>query len=172
MSLKRQRLRFSFSFFLAAGMLFAVATSATLRPFVDGFTVMLAKISAEVIHAGGGACLRTGAVLAKPDYTFAMEIRDGCNGINVVILLWAAILAYPAPWLLRAAGLLFALTGIQAANLARVISLYYIGQYSASLFDFPHHYLWETLIILDGIVVFGIWSKLVMRRKVNAEAPR
>jgi exosortase H (IPTLxxWG-CTERM-specific) len=172
MSLQRQRFGFAFSFFLAAGVLFAVAMSTPLRPLVDGFTVMLAKISAGLIHAGGGVCLRTGAVLAKPDYTFAMEIRDGCNGINVVILLWAAILAYPVPWTLRAAGLPFALVGIQVANLARVISLYYIGQYSASLFDFAHHYLWETLIILDGILLFGIWSKLAMRRKTQVEASR
>ena len=73
MSLKRQRLRFSFSFFLAAGMLFAVATSATLRPFVDGFTVMLAKISAEVIHAGGGGVPADGGGAGQA----GLHFRDG-----------------------------------------------------------------------------------------------
>jgi len=165
MTLKRQRTGFALSFFLAAALLFALVMSAPVRPYVDQFTVMLAKISAGLIHAGGGECLRNGAVLAKPDFTFAMEIREGCNGINVVILLWAAILAYPAPILFRLTGLPLAMAGIQAANLARVISLYYIGQYSASLFDFAHHYLWETLILLDGIVVFGLWARLARRAK-------
>ena len=165
MKLHRQRTGFALSFFAAAALLFAAVMAPPVRPYVADFTVFLAKISAGLIQAGGGECLRNGAVLANPDYSFAMEIREGCNGINVVVLLWAAILAYPAPWTLRIAGLPLAMAGVQAANLARVISLYYIGQYSASLFDFAHHYLWETLIILDGIIVFGLWSRLARRGK-------
>ena len=45
-----------------------------------------------------------GAILRSPG-GFGVEMRDGCNGINVTILLWAAILAFPAPWKLKAYGL-------------------------------------------------------------------
>ena len=88
-----------------------------------------------------------------------MEIRDGCNGVNVVILLWAAILAYPSNWKWKVTGLAAGLAAIQILNLIRLISLYYLGQYSRPLFEFAHLYLWETLIIIDAIVVFGIWTK-------------
>ena len=33
------------------------------------------------------------------------------------------------------------------------------GQYSWPVFEFAHLYLWEMLIILDAIVVFGFWSR-------------
>ena len=49
-----------------------------------------------MIHSLGGTCLRQAAILSNPTTRFAMEVRDGCNGINVVVLLWSAILAYPA----------------------------------------------------------------------------
>ena len=55
-----------------------------------------------------------------------MEIRDGCNGVNVVILLWAAILAYPSNWRWKVTGLAAGLAAIQFLNLFRLISLYFL----------------------------------------------
>ena len=86
------------------------------------------------------------------------------QGVNVVILLWSAMFAYPAPWKWRGAGIVGGLAAIQILNLLRLISLFYLGQYSEAIFSFAHLYLWETLIILDAIVVFGLWSRRVQVR--------
>ena len=43
--------------------------------------------------------------------------------------------------------------------LARFISLFYLGQYSMTWFDFAHAYLWESLLVLDTMVVFWVWVK-------------
>ena len=48
---------------------------------------------------------------------------------------------------------------IQGVNLLRFISLYYLGQYSMRWFNFAHEYLWESLIMLDAMVVFGLWVR-------------
>ncbi len=88
-----------------------------------------------------------------------MEVRDGCNGINVVILLWAAMIAYPAGLKWKVIGLGTGLVAIQAANLLRLISLFYLGQYSRPIFEFAHLYLWEMLIIIDAMVVFAVWVR-------------
>ena len=88
-----------------------------------------------------------------------MEVRDGCNGINVVVLLWSAILAYPASLKWRLIGAATGLAAVQLLNLFRLISLFYLGQYSHSLFEFAHEYLWEWLIIIDGMVVFHLWIR-------------
>jgi len=88
-----------------------------------------------------------------------MVILDGCNGVNVVVLLWSAMLAYPAKWKWRVAGLVGGVLAIQGLNLLRLISLFYLGQYNLAIFQFAHLYLWETLIILDAVVVFGFWSR-------------
>ena len=120
------------------------------------FSRLLVRISRTVIGIWGGAAAVEGAILRAPG-GFAVEMRDGCNGINVMVLLWAAILAFPASWKLKAYGLAAGTLAIQLLNVARFISLFYIGQYSSTWFDFAHGYLWESLLVLDTMVVFWLW---------------
>jgi exosortase H (IPTLxxWG-CTERM-specific) len=151
-------------FAVTALALFAILLAAPFRPFVDRFSQHLASLSARVITALGGTCLQRGAILSNPAKGFAMEVRDGCNGVNVVILLWAAILAYPTSLKWKAIGLCGGMAAIQAVNLLRLVSLFYLGQYSPSIFEFAHLYLWESLIILDGMIVFSLWTKHAANR--------
>ena len=37
-----------------------------------------------------------GRILRSPSNGFAVEVQNGCNAVNVTILLWAAIATYPA----------------------------------------------------------------------------
>ncbi len=152
-------LRFCLRFGVAALVQFLVLLAPTVRPYVDGFSASLATASSSVIHLFGGTCIQRGDILSTVDQSFAMQILDGCNGVNVVILLWAAILAFPARWKWRIIGLVGGLAAIQILNLVRLISLFYLGQYNRTVFEFAHLYLWETLIIIDAIVVFSLWNK-------------
>jgi exosortase H (IPTLxxWG-CTERM-specific) len=111
-----------------------------------------------------------GTVLRVPPNGFAVEMKDGCNGANVLILLWPAVIAFPATLLQKAKGLLYGALTIQALNLVRFISLFYLGQYSSSLFDFAHEYLWESLIMLDGLLFFGCWMHIVFRTLLRPHA--
>jgi exosortase H (IPTLxxWG-CTERM-specific) len=151
-------------FVATALILFAILLAAPVRPLVDGFSGHLASLSARLITALGGKCFQQGAMLSNPAKGFAMEVRDGCNGVNVVILLWAAILAYPSNLKWKLIGLGGGLAAIQAVNLLRLVSLFYLGQYSPSIFEFAHLYLWESLIIIDGMIVFGLWTKHAANR--------
>jgi exosortase H (IPTLxxWG-CTERM-specific) len=130
----------------------------------ENFSRLLVRISHTAIGiCGGAAALEgAGAILRAPG-GFAVEMKDGCNGINVTVLLWAAILAFPAPWKLKAYGLAAGSLAIQLLNVTRFISLFYLGQYSAAWFEFAHAYLWETLLVLDTIVVFWLWVGRVSR---------
>lgn len=160
----RKGLAFAGVFALAGLIQFAILLAPPMRPLVDGFSGDLAAVSSWMIHAAGGTCLRQAAVLSNPAAPFAMEVRDGCNGINVVVLLWSAIFAYPASFRWKVIGLAGGLAAIQFLNLFRLISLFYLGQYSPSLFEFAHLYLWEFLIILDGMLVFGLWIRRAPQR--------
>jgi exosortase/archaeosortase family protein len=60
-------------------------------------------------------------------------------------------------------GFLIGFVAIQALNLVRIISLFYIGQWSQVWFDWFHHYLWQALIILDALVVWLIWLRYLPR---------
>lgn len=164
----RKTLLFVLVFSAAALVQFAILLATPVRPLVEGFSGDLAAVSAWLIHACGGNCLRHAAILSNPAVNFAMEVRDGCNGINVVVLLWSAILAYPASLKWRLVGVTAGLAAIQLLNLFRLISLFYLGQYNHSVFEFAHEYLWELLIIIDGIVVFNLWTRQASKISVRA----
>ena len=93
------------------------------------------------------------------------------NAINVTILLWSAVLAFPAPWKMKAFGLAVGTVVVQALNIVRFISLFYLGQYSMAWFDFAHAYLWESLLVLDTMVVFWLWvNRVAQHRGAHAGA--
>ena len=146
-------------FALAALTQFAILLATPVHSIIDGFSGRLAAVSAALIRAFGGICLQQAAILSNPARGFAMEVRDGCNGVNVVVLLWAAVLAYPSNLRWKLIGLGGGLAAIQVLNLLRLVSLFYLGQYSTPIFEFAHLYLWEMLIIIDAMVVFGVWVK-------------
>lgn len=133
------------------------------------FSQMLVRVAHAVVQAFGGHATREAAVLRAPG-GFAVEMRDGCNAVNVVILLCSAVLAFPASWKLKLLGIGLGSLIIQAVNVVRFISLFYLGQYSMTWFDFAHAYLWESLIVLDTMVVFWYWVTRVLRAGAASHA--
>lgn len=111
-----------------------------------------------------------GKVLWNPANGFGVSIEPGCNGVEACLILFAAIVAFPATWGHRLRGLLWGLLAIQGLNAVRVISLFYLGQWHAGVFRFAHEYLWQGLIMLDVVVVWLIWVKLNPDRLVGPAA--
>ena len=153
-------------FALLFGAVFLVGSLVLLLPPVQTvdarFSRALVGISHSLIRVCGGAATVEGAVMRAPG-GFGVEMKDGCNGVTVTILLCAAVLAFPASWKMRGLGLLAGGFTIQILNIIRFISLFYLGQYSLSWFEFAHSYLWETLLMLDTMVVFWLWAGRVSR---------
>ena len=54
---------------------------------------------------------------------------------------------------------------VQAINIVRVISLFYLGQWNMTAFNFAHEYLWQALIMLDVLVVWLVWVRAGQRAK-------
>lgn len=146
---------------------FAAAFSVLLLPpvqFADSkFSASLVSVSHALVERFGGRAAVEGAIMRAPS-GFAVEMRDGCNAVNVTILLWCAVIAFPAPWKTKVLGLAAGSLAIQAVNVVRFISLFYLGQYSVTWFDFAHGYLWESLIVLDTMVIFWLWVTRVASR--------
>ena len=137
------------------------------------FSSALVSVAGGLIHACGGKTLVQGPILRSPSGTgFAVEMRDGCNAVNVTFLLWSAVLAFPATGKQKLLGLLAGSLIIQVINIFRFVSLYYIGQYSLTWFDFAHGYLWETLLVLDTMVIFWLWVNRVFRAGTEPDAGR
>ena len=76
-----------------------------------------------------------------------------------MIILFAAMFAFPAPLKNKLIGFGIGFIAIQALNLVRIISLFYLGQWNMTWFNWFHLYLWQALIILDALVVWLIWLR-------------
>ena len=124
-----------------------------IGPFTDGLTVA----AGGLITLFGGQAWVQGNVLAVPG--FSVRILDLCNGVEATLLLWTAMLAFPAPWSYRLWGLLIGVLGVQALNLARIVSLVYLGVWKPAWFNWVHWYVWDALILLDVLLIFLLWLR-------------
>ncbi|WGZ93553.1 MAG: exosortase H [Candidatus Thiothrix putei] len=153
-------LRFLLFFLLVQGILFGVEMlQAVQAAIILPWTGLLADISGWLMSAFDPNVATAGKVVRSTLNGFAVSIEPGCNGVEAMIVLLAAIIAFPAPLLYKLAGLFWGFIAIQGMNLLRIISLFYLGQWSQALFDWAHLYIWQALIMLDALVVFLIWIR-------------
>ncbi|MEO8847281.1 MAG: exosortase H, partial [Casimicrobiaceae bacterium] len=85
--------------------------------------------------------------------------------------LLAAMLAYPAPWKNKLLGLLAGTLAVQGLNIVRVISLFYLGQWNRSWFEWAHLYVWQALIMLDVLIVWLVWVRTLPRNDARGGGP-
>ena len=154
--------RFLAVFFVALIALFsAEITTPVQRVAVLPWTEGLARASAALITLADAQVAASGKVLRSTANGFAVSIEPGCNGIEAALILVAAMLAYPAPWKHRMIGIAAGLAAVQALNVVRVITLFYLGQWSIQLFEWAHLYLWQALIMLDVLIVWLLWIRTI-----------
>ena len=169
----RSRRRRSVAFlarFAAFLVLFYVLLAARPvdRAVVVPFTAVVARAGAALLSAAGERVAVEGTEIRSP--AFAVRIENGCNGLETVLLFAAAVAAYPASWRRRAVGLLAGFAAIQAFNLVRVVSLFWIGAHRADLFAPSHTVVWQSLVVLFGILLFVVWAARV--QLAGAPSPR
>jgi exosortase H (IPTLxxWG-CTERM-specific) len=152
---------------LLFGLYVIVGFAIQVTPFVDRefvapFIRAITAASGGLINLFGGAATVTVDVIQSPLNGFAVKVDNGCSGLEAVILICAAVLAFPTTWKMRLIGVLACSAAILGVNLIRIISLFYIGQYSMEWFDWAHLYAWDILIMLDGLVAILLWIRYAL----------
>ena len=167
-------LRFVLIFLAVLVALFTLElTHPVQNALVLPWTGYLARVSAVLLGLFDSTVMAYGKVLQNATTGQGVSIEAGCNGIEACLILFAAVLAYPASWLMRLVGVVLGFVAIQAVNILRLISLFYLVSYSRPLFEFAHLYLWQALIMLDVLVVWLLWVRQVARveaRRVPVDA--
>ncbi|MGH2360913.1 MAG: exosortase H [bacterium] len=152
--------RFLGSFCVILALLFVAELTAPAQThFVQPWTQQLAAISGAVASWIDPRTLTRGAAILNPATGIGIEVVAGCNGVEAMLILIAAIVAFPAPALHKLIGVTGGVVAIQALNLVRVVSLYFLGQWSMAAFEFAHLYLWQALILLDVLIVWLVWLR-------------
>lgn len=132
------------------------------------FTEAIATGSGALLNAMGQKVAVTGTVIASS--RFAVNINNGCNGVEAMLILLACIVAFPASLRARIAGLLLGAVAVQLLNAIRIVTLYLLGAYQPRLFDLFHTAVWQVVIILAAIGFFLIWSARVAPTRVANRA--
>jgi exosortase H (IPTLxxWG-CTERM-specific) len=138
--------------------------------FVVPWTNTLAAISATIVTQFDPHVLASGKLLQNTSNGFAVSIEAGCNGVEATIVLVAAIFAFPASWKRKLIGLAIGILAVQGLNIVRVISLFYLGQWNFSVFEWAHLYIWQALIMLDVMIVWLLWVRTLPRAAPAAAA--
>ncbi|MEZ5502157.1 MAG: exosortase H [Halioglobus sp.] len=163
--------RFIVIFLLVLVVLFTVEMLVPVQQHVIvPFTSMLAHLSAAMILPFDSSVVAYGKVLQFKDTGFAVSIEAGCNGVEATIVLIAAVVAFPASWRARLTAICLGFLAIQVMNLARIISLFYLGNWNMEFFTWIHLYLWPVLIMLDVLIVFIVYLRYLSRHEGLAEA--
>lgn len=158
-------LRFILIFLVCLVTLFALDVMQPVdRHVIEPFNAALAQVSVWVMHPFDADPFVAGKIIRSTASGFAISIERACNGIEAVIILVSAMLAFPAPWRSKLIGVGIGFVAIQAVNVLRIISLFYLGKWNQSWFEFFHLYLWQALIVLDALVVFLVWLRCLPAR--------
>lgn len=153
-------LRFSILFVVLLLGLFTIEVLQPVQQHVIlPFTAGIAKVSVFIIELFDSGVVSSGKVIQDIQSGFAVSIEPGCNGVEALIILFAALFAFPASLKHKMIGFVIGFFAIQGLNLVRIISLFYLGQWNMDWFEWFHLYLWQALIILDALVVWLIWLR-------------
>jgi exosortase H (IPTLxxWG-CTERM-specific) len=123
---------------------------------VEPFTAGVARASGIALNLIGQNITMHGTILRNE--TFAVNVRNGCNGVETMLIFLAAVLAFPAPWKARGIGLVLGLVAIQGVNLVRVVALFLTGAYFPDFFDASHTVVWQSVVILFGVLLWIFWA--------------
>jgi exosortase H (IPTLxxWG-CTERM-specific) len=136
---------------------------------IEPFTGGIAKVSGKTLELLGQGTRMQGSIIRNS--RFAVNIKNGCNGVEAMLIYFAAVLAFPAPWKSRAAGLVLVFVAIQLVNLVRVVALFLTGVYFPKLFDSSHTVIWQTVVILSGVLLWILWANRFAGRGDRAAEP-
>ncbi|HPQ96965.1 MAG: exosortase H [Thiothrix sp.] len=154
--------RFVLLFLLVQAVLFGVEMYQPVQQrLVLPWTAALADGSGWLMSFFDADVRVSGKVITSSLSGFGVSIEPGCNGVEAMIVLLAAIIAFPAPLFYKLKGLFWGFVAIQGLNLLRIITLFYLGQWSREWFDWAHLYVWQALIMLDALVVFLVWIRFM-----------
>ena len=146
---------------VAIGFAAALALRA-LGPGLERGAIRATLASLTVVfRALHGAPAVAGDVITSGGVAF--RVVGDCTPLMPTLLIVVAMLAFPAPWRARLAGIAAAAVVLWAYNLFRVVVLIGVMARWPRAFDFVHVYLWQTVTLVVVVATFMAWLSACAR---------
>ena len=129
------------------------------RVLLAPFRTAVAAGTTDALNFLGLAAAHRGNQITSQN--LSVVIVNECTGLEAVILLVAAILVFPAGWGAKGVGILASFGVMAILNFLRVVSLCYLGTYSATLLTIGHLYVWPVTVIVTGLAMLLFWAEHV-----------
>jgi len=130
-----------------------------LRPVndhvVNPYTTFVAHEARLALNLmGEGASVRGQTLSSR---RFSVQIYNGCNGLEAILIFVSGVLAFPARWQRKVVGMLAGFLAIQLVNIIRVVSLFYVGVFYPGWFATTHIFVWQSIVIVFGVLLWLLW---------------
>jgi exosortase/archaeosortase family protein len=132
---------------------------------IDCATVRTSAALIELLTPQAAA-KASGASIVAPGG--GINVRNGCEGTEVLFLLLAALLAYPGSWRLRVAGALAGTVYVFLINQLRLLALFYCFRNDPALFDSLHGAIAPLVLIACTLALFVVLCRLDGLRRPDA----
>src|SRR5437867_4054078 len=123
------------------------------------FTPLAARLSGAIIKLFSSAVAVNGSVIQGKG--FGVNIYFGCDAEDVIMLFAAAVVAFPCSWRAKLLGVVGGTLLIVLFNLARIVSLFYIGVWVPSAFETAHFVVWQVTGIVFATALYVLWIERV-----------
>jgi exosortase family protein XrtF len=167
-------LRFLFIFlgaYLIGNVLYGVFIEAC-NPNPDPVTHILARQTSAVLHVFGEQTTTTlnkarPTVFLNDENEVILNIYEGCNGLNVMIVFVAFLLAYGGSYKKMLWFLPAGIVIIHLANIVRIMLLYFVARNYESYFYYVHKYVFTAAIYIIVFALWVVWVTLLHDRPRN-----
>jgi len=122
---------------------------------VSPYTRFITNCARHALRLTGYDVGGSGSMIVGP--SFSVEVLNVCNGLEVTGIFLVAVLAFPAGWKNRLAGLALGYPAIFFLNVARIAVLYVLGFRSPDIFDSVHRYYAQALVVIVTLAIWGLW---------------
>jgi exosortase/archaeosortase family protein len=131
---------------------------ARTAPFLNG--VLNVRAGSALIHllTPGESVRGRGDRIESA--TTSIQVAQGCEGIDVMLMFVAAVVAMPLGWRRKLLAGLAGVAVVYAVNLLRLAGLFYCLEYAPERFESMHVIVGQTVVIVVAIAVFAATTGL------------
>lgn len=144
---------FGASFILAA----AISTGAIELPGFYALSTAIAYAASFALGMLGVPLSQDGAIINAG--SFVAVVATQCTAIELMLLVSAATLVWPASPRAKAVALLLLLPAIVTLNLVRVVTLMLTGIGYPEHFDTLHVRVWQPAMVLAAAAMWLLWER-------------
>jgi exosortase/archaeosortase family protein len=116
----------------------------------------IASIASGVLNLLGNRTTVAGVTIQSP--RFCLSVVAACTGLFLTAVFVAAVIAYPSRLVEKLVGAALGAAAIFILNLARLVSLFYVGVYLPGLVEPVHLLVWQSLLIVSVLVLWLLWA--------------